>query len=289
MYRFGWYCVVLVAAGVLSAAGSRAAAEALTIYEIQYTEDASGAGPLTGQIVDCAGGIVTHKFPGFKPKLTLQNPDFPDGWGAIQVKDWTGGLELFDSVDVGDWVSLVNVEVEEAYGNTLLHYKSGNQAGYDRLSTGNPLPTSRLVAPDEIAAPVEGPPGEWYVADRSAERYEAMRLKILDVTVTDVDLGNFRDNYNLRGQAGDVWAGDYMNVDCIDVYHPYITVGAHFESVSGILEQYLRVGEYDYYQLLTTETSDLVIPEPTSLMILLAAGLAGAAKRSTRKSPADCL
>ena len=81
---------VLIAAMVAGAAGApmpAAHAAPLTIHEIQYTTDPAGASGHDGTIVDCAGGIVTHKFGGGKPKITLQDPAFPAGWGAIQVKE----------------------------------------------------------------------------------------------------------------------------------------------------------------------------------------------------------
>ena len=260
----------------------------LKIHLIQYTDDPAGASDYDGQVLNCVGGIVTHKFRGGKPKLTLQDPNPPvdpkyaGGWAGIQVKDWTAGLELFDAVSVGDWVSLTNVEVEEFYGNTLLHYKPDNAAGLTRESTGNPLPPHMLVTVEEIAAPVEGPADEWYVADHSAEKYEAMLLTVEEVTVTAMDLGAKRDNYNLQGQAGDCWAGDYMNADAGGLYHPCVSVGAHFDSVSGILEQY-RKDEFDYYQLLTTATDDLV-PEPAAIVMLLV-GAAAVPYRTRRSFP----
>lgn len=279
---------VLIAALVAGAAGApmpAAQAAPLTIYEIQHTTDPAGDSASNGMIVDCAGGIVTHKFGGSKPKITLQDPAFPDGWGGIQVKDWTAGLDLFNAVAVGDRVSLTNVEVEESYGNTLLHFKTGYAAGRSIESSGNALPPHKLLTPAEIAAPIQGPPDEWYVADHSAERYEAMRLKVEDVTVTAVDLGAKRDNYNLQGPGGDCWAADYMNADRVDLYHPYVSVGTHFDSVRGILEQYTR-DEFDCYQLLTTQTADFV-PEPASLAVLLAAasGPLAMARRRRRIAP----
>jgi len=251
------------------------AAAELSIYQIQYTTDPDGASPHAGSTVDCLGGVVTHKFPGYKPKLTLQDPSFPAGWGGIQVKDWTGGT-LYDNVAVGDWVTLRNVLVEEFRGNTLLKYHGDLNSSFQVLSTGNPRPPARVVSVSEIAAPVEGPPGEWHVTNHSAEKYEAMWLTVEDVTVTDVDLGKAADNYVLSGGGASCWAGDYMNADVGgNYYHPYIALGAHFQSISGILEQYTKPsGGWDYYQLLTTATDDLIVPEPTTPALLALASCA---------------
>jgi len=272
-------CLIATAfAAGMAAAGSRAGAEELSIYQIQYTTDPAGDSPYALQVVDCRGGIVTHKFGGYRPKLTLQDPDFPDGWGGIQVKDWTAELELFNNVSVGDWVCLVNVRVEEHRGNTLLQFKSDTHSAVTVTNPGSPLPPHRLVTADEIAAPLEGPPDEWYVVDHSAEKYEAMLLTVEDVVVTEMDLGKACDNYNLRSACGDCWAADYMNADSQGVYHPWVSLGRGFESVSGILEQYVK-NQFDYYQLVTTCTADLVpVPAPPALLIVLV-GSAGVLSR----------
>ncbi|MFO7899750.1 MAG: PEP-CTERM sorting domain-containing protein [Planctomycetota bacterium] len=253
-------------------------ATALSIYDVQYVDlavDPAGNSPYDGQVIDCDGGIVVHKFPGWKPKLTLQDPSHPDGWGGIAIKDWTAGKDLFNAVAVGDRVSFTGVTVEEYRGNTLLRFEPGS--GYTVASHGNPLPPVRSVGLNEIAAPVETAGGDWLVTDHSAEPYEAMRLRIADVTVTAMDLGKAEDNYNLHG-AGDVWAADYMNVDAVGDYHPLVSTGQHFDRVTGILEQYTKLNYgWDYYQLLTTNSDDLVVnavvPEPTALALVLA-GLA---------------
>jgi len=266
-----WLPAVLAVCGVLPTG-----ARALPIYDIQYVDLAvnpDGDSPYAGQIVDCGGGIVVHKFTGTKPKVTLQDPGRPDGWGGIAIKDWAVGQDMFNAVAVGDLVAFTDVEVEEYRGNTLLRYEDGS--GYTIVSRGNPLPPPARVSPHQIAAPLEGPPGDWYVADHAPEPYEAMRIRIEDVTVTQMGLGKAGDNYNLHG-AGDVWTADYMNEDAAGDYDPLISVGQHFDQVSGILEQYTKLSYgWDYYQLLTTTSDDLVVnavvPEPTPPAIALAA------------------
>ena len=88
-----------------------AQADALSIYDIQYTIEADGISPQNGNIIDCTGGIVMHIREGGRPRLAIQDPNYPDGWGAIQIKGWTS--DAFNNITIGDWISLTNVMVEE--------------------------------------------------------------------------------------------------------------------------------------------------------------------------------
>jgi hypothetical protein len=247
-------------------------AEALSVYDIQYTTDPAGDSPCAGTVVDCSGGIVIHKFPGSNPKLTIYDPADSDGWGGITIKDFTTSKNAFDSIAVGDWISFTNTMVEEYRGNTQLKFDLNS--AFSIVSSGNPLPAPIVVSPADIAAPIyqSGPPETWFVADHSAEMYEAMYLKVEDVTVVAMDLGKAADNYALQNQLGDsCWVSDYMNIDAGGPYHSLVEIGREFGSVSGILEQYTKLSSgWDYYQMLTTGTSDFVVPEPTTILFLAA-------------------
>lgn len=248
--------------------GESVQAGALSIYEIQYTADVNGASPQNGNIVDCLGGIVTHKRTGGRPRLVIQDLNNPDGWGGIQVKDFIGGS--FDDVSVGDRVSLTSVEVEDHKGTTFLQYKSENEPNFTIVSTDNPLPRPLAVRVDEIAAPIEGI-DQWVVANHNAEKYEGMLIKVINVSVIDTGYGKAFDNYMLQSNIDPnsvCWASDYMNSDVAGVYHPFIEVGNSFCGVTGILEQYTGESEgiyYDYYQLLTTKTDDFLILQTADL------------------------
>jgi hypothetical protein len=64
-----------------------------------------------------------------------------------------------------------------------------------------------------------------------------------------------------------------MNVDAGGPYHPLIHTGAVLERIRGIVDQYTRPEEgWDYYQLCTRSSADIV-PEPGALVLLLAAGI----------------
>ncbi len=238
-----------------------ALAAELSIYQIQNTAHPQGKSPYAGQVVDCEGGIVTHKFPGFRPKFTLQMPDnaSPQGnaFRAVQVKDWLTGSPLFNMINKGDFVSLKNLYVEEYRGNTILQAWSQNNPQVTVLSTANPLPQPLTVDVNEIPSPLQGADGGWYVQNHCAEKYEHMLLKVHKVTVTDMNLGKAADNYALTAQNTTCWAADYMNNDANSYYHQLVSLDAHFCSLQGILEQYTNdLTGWDYYQLVTTSTAD---------------------------------
>ncbi len=241
-------------------------AQPLTIYDIQYTTDPEGASPYANQVVDCVGGVVVAKFAGYRPRLVIQDPSAPNGWGGIQVKDWIYPFEMFAEADLGDWIELTNMLVEEFRGTTMLQRQAAYNPGYRIVSRNNPLPPPLIVAGVDIAAPryqVHPTYGEgWYVDDHAAEFLESMRVIVRDIVVTDMDLGKAVDNYRLEHPSGGAcWATDYMNANAAPgPYHPFVTLGQHFCAVGGILEQYTYLPQgWDYYQLVTQATSDLAI------------------------------
>ena len=244
----------------------------LSVYQIQFTEAADGTSPYAEMIVDCRGGIVVHKFAGYRPRFFIQDPCYPDGWGAIQVKDWLTeqGYPIFNAVEPGDRVSLKNVQVEEYHGGgTVLQCYQENDPVAIVRSSNNEIPGPLMVTPDEIAAPVEGPAGQWYLENYNAEKYEAMWLKVKNVTVGDMDLGKANDNYVLYDPLDPndkCWAADYMNASKSPAhdYHYLVDTGEHFCSVSGIIEHYTQynlegqIYRFDYYQLITLNTESFI-------------------------------
>ena len=256
---------------VIYCSAINALAQPLSIYEIQYTTDPNGTSPLHGDIIDCIGGIVTHIPPTGRPRLVIQDPNYPDGWGAIQFKDlYSTGV--FADVNVGDCLSLTNVEVEDNKGTTFLQYIEDNNAGFTIVSRNNPIPRPLTVTVEEITAPLEGF-DSWIVPDHNAEKYESMLVKIINISVKDTGYGKAYDNYVLQSSIDSnltCWASDYMNSgkDKGQIYHPYTEIGQDFCSVTGVLEQYTAENDdiyYDYYQLLTTYTADLKRYTPADL------------------------
>lgn len=247
-----------------------------SIYDLQYQSDPEDLNsPHVGEDVNCTGGIVIHKFLGKNPKVTLYDPNNPDGWGGIAVKDFTDDKIFYhaNDVNVGVWVSLKYTTVEEFNGNTQLKFESKSRFNIE--TTGNDLPEPISIEPSDIMAPLyQASPEGWLVENHNAEKYEAMLVRIENVVVTDVNLGKESDNYVLQDYDDDdpnmsCWAADYMNEEVEeDDYHRFVDLGSRFCSVTGIIEQYdgyKYYYEWDYYQLLTTRTGDLKRYTPADL------------------------
>ncbi len=238
----------LVMAMVFTVLGLSVQGAQLSIYDIQYTTDANGVSPHAGSTVDCSGGIVIQKFEGFRTRLFLYDPAYSTGFGGLVVKDFTGS-DAFASVDVGDWVNIGNSLVEEFRGMTQLAYDSNSTFG--------------IIGSGSVPEPI-------IVGDAQfSEQYEAMMVQLNDVTITQRDLGKAGDNYNLHNTNGDYWAADYMNVDAEGYYHELSKIGKHFESISGLLEQYTN-DTWDYYQMITLSNDSFVVPEPATVALMLA-------------------
>ena len=251
------------------ASAVEAPAQLLSICDIQYTVNTNGSSTYDGCLVNCTGGIVVGKYEGTRPRIFLQDPNCPaeqadpncpEGWGGIQVKDWTWPYQLFGNVQLGDLVELTNVRVEEYVGVTFLQYTEGNGSSFTSTS-GYALPGPVIVSVGDIPAPIECPGDEWRVENHDAECYESMRLVVRDVTIEEMDLGKALDNYALQNsQQQSCWAADYMNQDkeLWEDYHPFVDAGRRFCALGGLFEQYTS-GRFDYYQLVTLETENLAL------------------------------
>ena len=251
--------IVIIVAVVFGSVAGAQADIVYSIYDLQYTTDTSGDSPYNGQVVNCNGGIVMQKYVGGKMRLTIYDKNSPNGWGGIFAA--TFGNE-FDNIQPGDVVSFTNMTVEESRGNTQLFWTQDSVVSKNGIDT---LPNPIVVNPSDIANPKIS----------ASEKYEAMYLQVQDVTVTALDLGKADDNYALtRAGDGTCWGADFYIGGLLGgaKYHPYVKLGNHLDSVSGILEQYTNtLSGWDYYQLGTTQLSD-VVPEPATVGLLLLGG-----------------
>ena len=244
---------------------------AVSIYQLQYTTAADGKSPCHGKYVNCLGGVVTGKILRSVPRIIIQDPIIRNAdiqgdnchWGAIQIKDWTF-RDLRDHVNIGDWIELTNVPIEDYRGTTFIQYaKAGTASSFSVISSGNVIPESLYLSIDDIQSPVEDPyePGSYYVENHNAEKFESMRITVRNVSIVEKGLGKASDNYVLQSNespndpALSFWAADYMNLDAAGIYHPKVELGQHFCAIEGVFEQYTNLSDgFDYYQLLTTNT-----------------------------------
>jgi len=247
-----------------------AMSETVSIYDIQYPPaDANGLSPMHGEIVDCVGTVV-YVTAFKKPRIILYDGVHYDGWGGIILKDWTFGLRDNPDIVPGNEVHFQNVEVEDYAGTTFLQYgKDGRSSSYSVIGTDSPLPEVIPVRVGELEAPVEGPVDQWPIDNHDAECYEGMFVKVIDVNVVSLDQGKALDNYALTSNVdpNTCWAVDnFTNEDLPDLskYHELVQIGQVFCGVTGFVEQYTATDDgifFDYYQIVTTVTSDFLLEQ----------------------------
>ena len=247
---------------------SAAMSETVSIYDIQYPPaDANGLSPRHGDVVDCAG-IVVYVTAFRKPKIILYDGVHHDGWGGIILKDWTFGLRGNSDIVPGNEILFHDVEVEDFEGTTFLQYGFNTTSSYTVLSTGNPLPEAIPVRVSEFHVDDPNVPD---IQDHSAEKYEGMFVKVIDVnTDIDEDLGYGKgyDNYALTSNVdmNTCLAADFLNEgSLIGKYHELVQEGRDFCGVSGFVEQFTGFNDenifYDYYQIITTTTDDFLLEQ----------------------------
>jgi len=231
----------LVMGALLAGSG----ASALTIYDIQYSTGPDYQSAYLGQAVSVTGGVVTKVFVGGSTKVTIQDPTLGDVWAGVQVvfsdPSQAAGIVRGDQIDVAGGV------VDEYRGNTQIVMGDGSSVVIN--SSGNVV-EPLVVSVTDIPNPADH--------DRS-EPYEFMLLQVENVTVGQMELGKNDDNYELFNNEGLCWASDYANEDLPPDSEYYVQPGEAFDSVTGYLEQYLRLEQgWDYYQLLPRDADDYV-------------------------------
>jgi hypothetical protein len=176
---------------------------AVTIYDIQYTEDPSGDSPLDGQIVNVTGIVTATDYysSGNSNRFFISDP----GGGA-----WSG-IFCFNYdylVEIGDEVEFT-AEVDEYYGFTELK----NLNNLIIHSSGNPLPPPVEVSTHEIA---------------TEEAYEGCLVRISGVQVTTAP-----NNY------GEWYVNDGSGACQIDdgIYsYGVVSVGDEFYTITGVVD-----------------------------------------------------
>ena len=141
--------------------------QGLTVYDIQYTTDPSGASPYEGQVVTVYG-IVTAGSDEWARSLSggFFIADGPGAWHGVFV--WAPS----SSVHRGDSV-VVTGTVQEYYGRTEISASSVSV-----LATRRPVPEPTEVTLSEIAT-----------GSSSAESFEGVLVRVSQAWVVDPNLG----------------------------------------------------------------------------------------------------
>lgn len=224
------------------APGARALAPAYNIYELQHSgPELDWKSPHEGEIVQCVGGIVTHKF---QQRIVLQDPSLGREWAAIEVR----GYPVYPTgIEIGDQVDFDSVYVDEFRGVTTLQYY--NASSHVVNSSGQELPSPVSLTVWDVRYPAH---------PENTERLAAMLVMVNErMTIGAMDLGAHQDNYELLGTLGETaWGSDYANTEIDSTYH--VSGGQCFARITGIVQRYDNDAEWDYYQLLPRMNADYV-------------------------------
>ncbi|MCF7919168.1 MAG: hypothetical protein K9N06_04580 [Candidatus Cloacimonetes bacterium] len=194
---------------------------AVTVFDIQYTNDAQGNSPYLGQTVTVSG-IVTAS--GYYSGANYNRFFLSDPAGGA----WHG-IFCYNSdyeVSAGDLVELT-AQVEEYYGFTELNNVSSLQI----ISSGNSIPEPATVTTQEAA---------------SEEAYEGCLVKVEIVDVTAVT-NNYGEWYVNDGSGA-------CQIDDAIFSFGEVTIGTHFNSITGVVDY-----SYDEYGINPRNAGDFVL------------------------------
>ncbi len=192
---------------------------ALTIYDIQYTEEPSGDSPYNGQTVTVVGIITATGYEtSGNTRFFISDPE-GGAWRGIYVYEYDTGLSVGDEVQVTG-------EVSEYYGFTEIGY-----ADVTVLSSGNSVPAPVQITTNELA---------------TEEMYEGVLVTVKYVTCTD--------DPDYYGQ----WYVDDSSGECqIDdpIYdYPNPQIGDQFYSITGVVDY-----SYSEYALIPRNAGDFIL------------------------------
>ncbi len=172
---------------------------ALTIYDIQYTEEPSGDSPYEGEEVTTSGIVTGSGYDGNKYFISM-----PEGgaWKGIYVYDYS------NSPNLGDEIEITSV-VDEYYNMTELT----NISGFSVLSSGNPIPDPVNISTNELA---------------TEEQYEGVLVKISNVVVTETP-NNYNEWYVSDGSGE-------CQIDDGFYEYPNPEIGEEFYSITGLID-----------------------------------------------------
>ena len=191
---------------------------ALTVYDIQYTEDPGGASPYEGEEVTVTGIVTAVGFSGDKYFIS----DAEGGpWSGIYVFDYSNSPSLGDEIEI-------TAEVEEYYGFTELSYVSS----YELLSSYNDIPEPVELTTNEV----------------NQEMYESVFVKVNDVEV--VGTMNDYNEWEVDDGSGECQIDD--NFDNFNPNNVDTSLGTVYRSIQGLVDF-----SFDTYAINPRQTSDL--------------------------------
>ncbi|MCF7911931.1 MAG: T9SS type A sorting domain-containing protein [Candidatus Cloacimonetes bacterium] len=184
------------------------------IYDIQYTEDASGDSPLAGQSVTVEA-LVTGV--GYSGGIGYFLTNEGGAWDGIYVYDSE------NSPARGDLVRLT-AEVSEYFGYTEL----GDVTDFQIISSGNALPTYPSITTQELA---------------TEEAYEGVYVAIHNVTIT-------QESNDYGEWFVDDGSGECQIDDGFGVTFPELQIGDEISHIYGLVDysfsEYGLNPQFDY-------------------------------------------
>ncbi|MBC8395437.1 MAG: T9SS type A sorting domain-containing protein [Candidatus Marinimicrobia bacterium] len=189
-----------------------------SIYDIQYTTDATGDSPLDGQTVTISG-VVTAEFWGSSSNRYLHVQDAEGPWNGIVCFE-------YDGWDDFDFTSSAGTVHSVAEGDSVT--VTGTVDEYNNLTEIVDV-TEVIVhgSVENMISPSVVTPGQVMTGGTDAEAYEGCLVAVVDVTVDDPDLG--------YGEWSISDGTNSMRVDDIWDYYYFPEAGHSLAEVSGVM------------------------------------------------------
>lgn len=200
-----------------------------TIYDIQFTEDASGDSPLKGKLVKFTG-TVTSDSSTYTKSFHVQdfsNSSHPAAaWNGIMIYS-----DKYPNLTIGNNVEVVGT-VQEYYGLTEI----GNVASITKLSG-----TTDVIAAEVSSADIP-------CDSTISEKYEGVLVKIPFITVLSAK--NANGDWTVTDDQGFVVQINGYKSSCNYDYEP--VVGDQIEFITGNLTY-----SYNYYEIIVRDNNDI--------------------------------
>jgi predicted extracellular nuclease len=200
----------------------------VTIYDIQYTTDASGDSPYMGEVVTTTGIVTALGMSNFPDNFYMSMPA-GGAWNGIYVHN-SGDSTLA----VGDEVT-VTAEVVEYYSFTELKAPENGTITVTVNSSNNTVPAPVVVTTNAV----------------NDEQYEGVLVKVENVTVTSAQ--DTYGQWNVSDGSGDVQIDDgFFHLDEVTP-EIVITEGQVFTSITGCVDY-----SFDVFGINPRNADDLV-------------------------------